>query len=272
MLAVAIFSYSHSINAPFAFVTKISLSSLLYWLLLTSFAVLRFSQPMDEGAFFRAVIRVLAFIAICGLGAFVAQFVGLTLFSVQHFLADRNSPSSPPITSSFRSATRACSRPMAFSSSNRPIFSQFMALGLACEWVTQRRPWLVALFLFALFSAVSGTGWLAVGGFVAYIGLTSGSRGIATAIGFSLVCALAFVAIGFFLPDVAEIVDRAAWMNSECKDRAATGGCDPYPGHEPHLRSGARTPFLPAPGQGRPNSFYVHFLPLRAEHARQNPA
>ena len=74
----------------------------------------------------------------------------------------------------------------------------------ACEWVSQRRPWVVGLFVFALFSAVSGTGWLVVAGFVAYIGLTSGSRGIVTAIGFSCVCVLAFLVIGFLLPEVAE--------------------------------------------------------------------
>ena len=201
VLAVALLSYNHSVNAPFPFVTKISQASLLYWLLLTSFAVLRFSQPMEEGAFFRAVIRVLGFIAICGLGAFAAQFAGLTLFSFSNFLPAQFS-FEPfynvviPIgdTTWFKANGLFLVEPS--------TFSQFMALGLICEWVNERRPWIIGLFLFALFSAVSGTGWLAVGGFVAYIGLTSGSRGLATAIGLSCVCVFAFVATGFILPDV----------------------------------------------------------------------
>ena len=205
LFAVILLSYGYSVSAPFAFVTKISVMSMLYFLLLTSFAMLRFSEPMDEGAFFRAVIRVLAFIAICGLGAFIAQFAGLKFFSFAGFLPPRFSfePSYNVVipiggSSLFKANGLFLVEPS--------VFSQFMALGLVCEWVTQRRPWFVALFLFALFSAVSGTGWLAVGGFVAYIGLTSGSRGIVTAIGFSCVCVLAFAVIGFFLPDVADML------------------------------------------------------------------
>jgi hypothetical protein len=203
LLAVVMLSYGYSKNAPFAFVTKSSLMSMIYWLLITSFAVLRFSEPMDEKAFFRAVVRVLAFIAICGIAAFVLQFVGLTLFSFSTFLPEQFSfePSYNVVipigdSSRFKANGLFLVEPS--------VFSQFMAIGLACEWVTERRPWLVGLFLFALFSAVSGTGWLAVGGFVAYIGLTSGSRGLAAAIAFSCVCILAFAAVGFFLPDVTE--------------------------------------------------------------------
>ena len=204
LLAVIILSYSYSVTAPFAFVTKISVISMLYLLLLTSFAVLRFSQPMDEGVFFRAVIRVLAFIAICGLGAFVGPIRGSDVVSLSAHFCRPSSLLSLTTTSSFRFGDSSLFKANGFFLVEPSVFSQFMAIGLACEWVNQRRPWLVGLFLFALFSAVSGTGWLAVGGFVVYIGLTSGSRGIVTAIGFTCVCVLAFIAIGFFFPEVAE--------------------------------------------------------------------
>ncbi|MBV9655811.1 MAG: hypothetical protein JOZ42_14745 [Acetobacteraceae bacterium] len=203
--ALLMLSYSHAVNSPFGFVTKISLGSLIYFLILSSLAVLRFSEPMEEGLFFRTVTGVLAFIAICGIVEFAAQFVGLSLFTFSDFVPGQFSfEPSYNVVIPFGNGNHFKSNGLFLVEPS--VFSQFMAIGLACEWVGPRRPLFVALFVFALFSAVAGTGWLAVGGFVAYIGLTSGSRGLMTAIGFTCVCVIAFAIVSFVLPDVAEML------------------------------------------------------------------
>jgi hypothetical protein len=83
-------------------------------------------------------------------------------------------------------------------------FSQFMALGLICEWLEQRRIWCIGLFLFGLFCSASGTGWLIVGAFVAYSALAMGGRGLKVAFIFSGACLIAFVAISFVFPAITD--------------------------------------------------------------------
>jgi hypothetical protein len=201
LISVVILSLNYTKNSPYPFVVRASLTSLLYWLLLTSFAILAFTKSMHEADFFRMVIRVLAFIGVCGIGEFLAQFLGVKLFSFAQFLPARFS-FEPHYNVVIQVANTSLIKANGFFLVEPSTFSQFMALGLACEWVNKRRPWFVALFLFALFSAVSGTGWLVVAGFVAYIGLTSGSRGLKTAFLFSCICVLTFGIIGLVLPDI----------------------------------------------------------------------
>jgi hypothetical protein len=189
-------------NMPIAMVTRISLVSFLYWLGITGFGSLRFTRRMDEGVFFSIVIRCLAFIAVCGMVAFLAQFAGIRIFSFKAFVPASLSMESLynveiPLGGSIIKAN-------GFFLVEPSTFSQFMALGLICEWMQSRRVTYIALFLFAMFCSASGTGWMVVGAFVLYTGFTKGGRGLLVALGFCFVFLLAFVAVSFIFPAITD--------------------------------------------------------------------
>ncbi|MBV8092442.1 MAG: hypothetical protein JOY71_18040 [Acetobacteraceae bacterium] len=215
LVAIALLSFNLQINAPLAIVTRTSVPSLLFWLGITSVAVLRFTTPMDERVFFGLVSRCLSWIAVCGIAEFLAQFVGVKLFSFQSFLPEKYS--FEPMYNVVTPATAGSSilRSNGFFLVEPSVFSQFIAIGLACEWMNERRPVTLSVFLFALFCSVSGTGWLAVGAFVLGLTVSSSGRGLAMGIMFSCICALAFFVIGLVLPEATETLQSRIgefWM------------------------------------------------------------
>ena len=208
LVGIALLSFNLQVNNPSATVTRTSVPSLISWLGMTSFAVLRFSKPMDERVFFGLVTRCLSWIAIFGIAAFLAQFAGVRLFSFEGFLPDKYS-FEPMYHVVIAMPGSGIIRANGFFLVEPSVFSQFMALGLACEWINERRTAVLILFLFALFAAISGTGWLVVGTFVLSLSLVSGGRGLGLGIMFSCCCAIAFFVIGFVLPEVTnELIAR----------------------------------------------------------------
>jgi hypothetical protein len=202
LVGIGLIALNMQKNMPLAMVTRTSLVSLIYWLGITAFATLRFARPMSERVFFNILIRCLAFIAVCGIGAFLAQFVGIKMFSFRPIIPDQFLMESLynvviPLHGSIFKAN-------GFFLVEPSTFSQFMALGLICEWLCERRTPYIVLFLTALFCSASGTGWLVIGSFVAYTGLTSGGRGVWYALVFSFLCLLAFVAMSFIFPAITD--------------------------------------------------------------------
>src|SRR5271166_5311274 len=86
LAGIALMAVNFRVSMPITMVTKSSFNSLLFWLGITAFAILRFAEPMDERVFYSMFIRCLAFIAVCGVAAFLVQFVGLQLFSFKDWL------------------------------------------------------------------------------------------------------------------------------------------------------------------------------------------
>jgi hypothetical protein len=189
-------------SMPVAMVTRISMVSFLYWLVITGFGALRFTRKMDERVFFRIVIGCLAFIAVCGLLAFFAQFAGVRIFSFKSFVPAPLSMEALynveiPLGGTIIKAN-------GFFLVEPSTFSQFMALGLICEWMESRRPAYIALFLFAMFCSASGTGWMVVGAFLLYTGFTKGGRGLWVVLAFSCIFLLAFIVVSFIFPAITD--------------------------------------------------------------------
>jgi len=189
-------------SMPVAMVTRNSMVSFLYWLVITGFGALRFTRKMDERVFFDLVVRCLAFIAVCGMIAFFAQFAGVRIFSFKSFV-----PASLSMEALYNveiPLSGTIIKANGFFLVEPSTFSQFMALGLICEWMASRRPTYIALFLVAMFCSASGTGWMVVGAFVLYTGFTKGGRGLWVALVFSCVCLLAFIVISFIFPAITD--------------------------------------------------------------------
>ncbi len=176
--------------------------SLAQFLVLTSFATLAFTEPLDEAIFFRAINRLLAIIAIAGILQFVAQFAGLRLFSFVGLLPDRllyeygyNVVIPVGIGDVLKSNGVFLMEPS--------VFSQFMALGLIIEVLSARRVASLALFAIGLLLSFSGTGWivLAAFGLTAFLGL--GRRGAVIGLGALLILAIGFAAMMVLAPDFA---------------------------------------------------------------------
>jgi hypothetical protein len=187
-------------NMPLAMVTKDSLVSLIYWMGITAFGALRFTRPMDERLFLDLVVRCLVFIAACGIIAFLAQFVGLRLFSFKGIIPDQFSME--PLYNTVIPLSGSIIKANGFFLVEPSVFSQFMALGLIAEWLGRRRIPIIVLLLFALFCSASGTGWLMLAAFVLTVGITMGARGLGTALIFCCVCLFAFIAISLVFPEI----------------------------------------------------------------------
>lgn len=214
LLGIGLLSVNLQKNVPVAIVTRMSLVSLVYWLGITGFGGLRFVRPMDERVFFALIVRVLAFVAVCGSVAFLAQFAGIRVFSFKGFVPDKLLLESLynvviPMSGSIIKAN-------GFFLVEPSTFAQFMALGLMCEWLGQRRLSYIGLFLFSLFASASGTGWIMIAAFVATLGATMGARGIGIALMFTFVCVVAFAIIGMVFPNIADsLVSRVGEINQQ---------------------------------------------------------
>ena len=178
-----------------------SVNSLGQFLLLTSFGVLTFAEPVSEKAFFRVVNRWIAVVAIAGLIEFSLQFVDINLFTFTEFL-----PESILVESYWHVLIPIDGTP--FFKSNGffllepSLFSQFAALGLLIEILVLRRVQFLCLFGAALITSVSGTGWLMVLGFIATAVVSLGGRGLVLGLVTTIVGALALAGLALANPDI----------------------------------------------------------------------
>ena len=177
-----------------------SAESLAQFLLLTGFAALTFAHPVDEDRFFRLVTWILAAVAAAGVLQFAAQFVGLGLFSFEGVVPSAvlfekgYNPRIPIAGSLFKSNGFFLVEPS--------VFSQFMALALAIELVSFKRPALLCLFAAGFMLSFSGTGWFVLAGFVAAATAGMGARGVVLAAATLATLALAAGATYVFAPDL----------------------------------------------------------------------
>lgn len=203
LCAVALFSVGAKINLPLGIAPRMSTTSLAYWLAITAFAALRFRESMSEAAFFRIVSLCLIAVAAAGLAQFILQFAGLSLFSFSGIV-----PDSLLIEDQYAVAT-----PTGFGLKSNgffliepSVFSQFMAIGIIIEALYFRRLAYFALFFAGLLTSVSGTGWMVLGSYIVVLAISSGLRGLLGAVSLTVACVVAFAALSFILPDVADMM------------------------------------------------------------------
>lgn len=190
-------------TAPLAIAPRTSVPSLLYWLAVTGLVVLRFRVPMDEDRFFRIFTGIIDVVAVAGIAQFVAQFVGLSLFSFAHLV-----PSQLLIESQYNVAipiflygTNAF-KSNGFFLVEPSVFSQFMAIAVIVEWLLWRRLSRLVLYLTGLLVSVSGTGWLILCVFLVVLTFASGLLGSLRALGLAAAC-VALLAVGSYVsPDI----------------------------------------------------------------------
>ncbi len=202
LCAVALFSVAAKVNLPLAIAPRMSTTSLAYWLAITAFAVLRFRHSVSEAAFFRVVSLALAALAVAGIAQFVLQFAGLSFFSFSGIV-----PDSLLIEEQYAVVIpmdRGLNRSNGMFLIEPSVFSQFMAVGVVVEALYARRATYLALFFAALLCSASGTGWMVLGSYIAVLAVSAGRRGLIGAILLAAGGALAFTALSFVLPDMAD--------------------------------------------------------------------
>lgn len=190
-------------SVPSSFDGGSQLQSTAQFLLLTSFAVFSFAQPVSEGRFFARVNFWLAVIAVAGIAQFVAQFAGLGLFAFTGLLPESilfEARYNLQIPIGFAGLFKA----NGFFLVEPSVFSQFMAVGLIIEILLGRRLKYLVLFSAGLMLSVSGTGWIVLASFVVSAALGMGLRGLAIAAGTLLAAAIMALAVVQFAPDLAD--------------------------------------------------------------------
>lgn len=181
-----------------------NMQSLSQFLLLTSFAILTFAEPMDEKVFFRTVNFWLAVIAVAGIIQFVVQFAGIRIFmftgilpkSILMELGYWNLEIPLGIGEIYKSNGFFLVEPS--------VMSQLMAMGLIIEMLAFRRPRFLGLYVAGLLLSFSGTGWLVLISFVLAAAIGMGWRGIGIALGTVLLLATLVGAAAWFLPSLAD--------------------------------------------------------------------
>ncbi len=184
--------------------------SLAQFLLLNSFAMLGFAEPVSEAAFFRRINGVLAWIAIAGLAQFLLQFAGLGLFAFHGIVPDwllyeKN------YVQIIEVGVGDILKSNGFFLEEPSLFSQFMAVAIMIEALGPRRRAYFALFAAGLLLSFSGTGWIVLLVFLATVGARLGGRGVAIALGVTAALACAGAAMMLLAPDMAAALqDRFA--------------------------------------------------------------
>jgi hypothetical protein len=179
-----------------------NLQSLSQYLLLTSFAVLTFAEPVDEQYFFRKVNSWFSFIAAAGVLQFFLQFIGLRIFAFTGIL-----PKFMLIEFAYNLqiplGVGSLMKSNGFFLIEPSTFSQVMALGLIIEILTFKRLAYLLLFFAGLVLSFSGTGWIVLSSFIVTAALGMGWRGIAMA-GVTVILVAVLLGVGsYILPDVA---------------------------------------------------------------------
>ncbi|MEJ1977696.1 MAG: hypothetical protein WDN49_17870 [Acetobacteraceae bacterium] len=179
-----------------------NLPSIGQFLLLSSFAIVTFAQPVDEARFFRLVNFYLMLIGAAGILQFLAQFAGLGLFSFTGLL-----PSSILFETMYNLqipiGVGSLLKSNGFFLVEPSVLSQMMAVALIIEVLAFRRLSYLAVFTVALLLSFSGTGWIVIGAFLVGAVLSLGWRGLFLAV--ATLCVLGLVALGasFVAPDLA---------------------------------------------------------------------
>ena len=200
--AVAMMSVAVQANAPLNMVIRSSLSSLAYGTVVTAFVALTFRTRMPERDFYRLANRCLAVVAVAGIVQFVAQFANISIFSFSDFVPDSLLIEEQYALKNLVGGT-ALYRSNGFFLVEASVFSQFMSVGLIIEVLYFRRTRFMMLFLLAELVAVSGTGWIVLGVFIAQLAFVSGLRGAMAAGGLVLLVGGGFVSLLLLAPDFA---------------------------------------------------------------------
>ncbi len=203
LLGIALLSTAAQVSLPLAIAPRSSVPSLLYWLAITAFAVLRFRAPMPERAFWKLVSQCLGAVAIAGLLQFALQFVGLKLFRFGG-LVPYNLLIEDQYNLVISLGVADLLKSNGFFLVEPSVFSQFMAVGIIIEALYFRRPWWFVMFFAGLFVSASGTGWLVLGSYIVVLGFSSGLRGMTGAILLAGGCALGLAIVTLVLPAVSE--------------------------------------------------------------------
>jgi hypothetical protein len=190
---------------PLAIAPRTSLNSLVYLLAMTGFAVLRLRTPMEERRFFTLLTTMLELIAVAGIAQFIAQLVGLSLFSFSGFvpanlLIERQYDVVATIPGS------NLLRSNGFFLVEPSVFSQFMAVGIIVEWLLFRRPARLLLYMVGLLVSVSGTGWLILFVFVVELAFVTGALGVLRALVLAGTCVLVLALTNLVMPDIIGVL------------------------------------------------------------------
>ena len=204
LIALAALSTILRLALPVGIAPRTSLSSLLHWLVLTSFAVLAFRDRMPERRFFAMVNNWLAFIAIAGIAQFALQFVGISVFGFTGLLPERLLLEHLYVTDQVLAWGASLKRANGFFLLEPSIFAQFMAVALMIEALCFRRALWFGLFTAGMLVSVSGTGFLVLAGFGVALAIGAGLRGVAMVVLMAMGAALALGLASLALPDVAE--------------------------------------------------------------------
>jgi len=206
LLAAAAVSTVVRFAAPVSIAPRTSLSSLVHWLVLTSFAVLAFRAPMDERGFFRTVNLWLALVAAAGMAQFALQFVGFSVFGFTGLLAAPILVEEMWVTDQPIQWGSYIKRANGFFLVEPSVLSQFMAVGIMVEALYFRRPLWFAAFAGGMLASVSGTGFLVLAAFGAALAVASGPRGVLAGIGMAAGTGLALLVAAWLVPEVAEVL------------------------------------------------------------------
>jgi hypothetical protein len=197
---------------PESFGTPSSWMSLVEFIALSSFGVLVFAEPVDEGKFFTLVNAIFLALAVAGILQFLLQFAGISLFSFKSFVP-ANMLLEGPFNTVIPIGTSHYMKSNGLFLVEPSVFSQFMALAILIEILMFRRLLYIGAFAVALMFSLSGTGWLMILSFVLTASFSLGVRGlvlsfVTAAVGFLAIAALAILSpagFEFFLNRTNEI-------------------------------------------------------------------
>jgi hypothetical protein len=189
---------------PERFGFNTSWPSLAQFLLLTAPVTLRFTEPVEEKAFFTGVNALLGIIALAGILQFFAQFVGISVFSFRDivpdkFLFENGYNLKNPI------GVGAYLKSNGFFLLEPSMFSQFMALGLSIEILVLRRMRYIGLILAGLIVSLAGTGWIILGSFILATAVGMKGRGVVLALTTVALLGTGMAILAFTAPDFFDV-------------------------------------------------------------------
>ena len=179
-----------------------NIPSTLQFVGITSFAVLSFARPMDELTFFRLVNKLLLIVAVAGILQFLAQFVGLAVFSFTPYL-----PQAVLATSNWNLeiplGIGSLMKSNGFFLVEPSVMSQLMSIGLMIEVLALRRLPYIAILGGGFLLSFSGTGGILLFVFMLVVAVRLGWRGVMVAVGLLLLIGLVIGLVTVLAPDVA---------------------------------------------------------------------
>jgi hypothetical protein len=183
-----------------------SIPSLAQNLLVTSFAVLSFRNPMQEDRFYAYFTNFLVIVAVAGILQFVAQFFGISIFQFSGIVPDAW------LTEAFFSTSSNMLyygsdiyRSNGFFLLEPSALGEFMAVAIMIEMLCRRRPLWLFLFGTALLFAASGTGLMVLAAFALSMAFGFGPRrAIALLMVWGCAIAVALVAVNLLLPQITD--------------------------------------------------------------------